>query len=294
MMKVARCDVKPLKRIQEAGNGQVAQKPVKHSQGMADLFRMGRVLDRIERPGTFDEADGAPEGTVGVDPVIPGLPSWKDSGNFPPTPAVRRLTLQPVPHVLCEGSDIAHHPIRVPKHMHIDTLEDEVSLVPRIQGDKKGIVDVAVSKSLDVRYHTPGFELLCSGTRMVQCTPSHLLRIVFNSDGESALGRLLGRLGVLRFFNGLWNRPKKLLGLFLILFQLIKDHIRAACANRDFSLSFLRRVPRNITFLRIRPNPFLLPTDQHAHGPWFQVEKLSMHGSRRAFRTRLFQTSAYS
>lgn len=109
--------------------------------------------------------------------------------------------------------------------MRVDPLEDEVSLVPRIQGDKKGIVDVAVSKSLDGRYLAPGFELLCSGTRMVQGTPSHLLRIFFNSDGESALGRLLGLFRMLRFFNGLWNRPKKLLGLFLIPFQFINDHI---------------------------------------------------------------------
>jgi hypothetical protein len=71
------------------------------------------------------------------------------------------------------GADahIVHNQFWLTKHLRIDTLQDKVFFLFGIQCYQEGVIDIAISKFLDINDPALWLELLCNGKKIVQVFP---------------------------------------------------------------------------------------------------------------------------
>lgn len=70
--------------------------------------------------------------------------------------------------MLGKGAHVLHDQLWLTKHLRVDALKDEVLFYCGIQGDQKGVIDIAVPKYLDVHDLALGGKLIGNGNKIVQ------------------------------------------------------------------------------------------------------------------------------
>jgi hypothetical protein len=70
--------------------------------------------------------------------------------------------------MLGEGAHVEHDKFRLTKHLGVDPLQDEVLFSFCIQGYQEGVIDIAISKFMDVNDRALWLKLICSSSEIFQ------------------------------------------------------------------------------------------------------------------------------